>query len=115
MRGRVAVLLSQDALSKPVGLFCGVGEELSRAAALNLFVPLQDGAQVKLELEAASSVAGLAGLQAAAERPAFEPTNLIQQTMQALARAQEQQSEPSEVAAKPETGPSVGNPPSYPY
>ncbi len=100
-----------------MGLLCGAGEELSRAAGLNLFVPPQDGTQVKLELEAASSVAGLAGLQVAAERPAVEPANLIQQTMQALAQAQaqEQESAQSEAAAAPQTGVSAGNPPSYPY
>ena len=94
-------------------VFCGPGEELSRAAGLNLFVPPQDGVQVKLELEAASSVARLAGVQAVAERPAVEPANLIQQTMQALAQAQAEEQQParSDASTAAQTGVSAGNPP----
>ncbi len=105
-------------LSNRWGLFCGAGEELSRAAGLNLFVPPQDGGQVKLELEAASSVAGLAGVQAVAERPAVDPANLIQQTMQALAQAQaqeQQQPAQSEASTAAQSGVSAGNPPLCPY
>ena len=117
------VAASHLALSKPGDLSAPAGEELSRGAALNLFVPPREGAQVKSELEAvASSVAALAGpslaaaAAAAAQQPqqsAGQPENLIEQTMQALAKP----AQPTAAAPNPQTGHGVspGNPPSYPY
>jgi hypothetical protein len=92
----------------------GAGDELARAAALNLFEPPpQDGAQVKLELEAAaSSVAALAGpLHVQPRESEVSSAHLLHQTMQALAHPPGQQSMHNQEA--PAAG--VGNPPAYPY
>ena len=91
----------------------GAGEELARAAALNLFEPPEDGAQGKLELEAAaSSVAALAGpLHVAPQKSEVSSAHLLHQTMQALAQRSGQQTVHDQQV--PAAG--IGNPPAYPY